>query len=98
MTQQMPKLKRLAHRKYQCDDIPAFHSWLEIHGYQFYGQHSPGEYGRFSHHEVHGHGDQRSFSNGYIQVMDSGEIYTPDPHAWSLLDSLLDDELRERSV
>ena len=98
MTQQTPKLARLAHRKYQCDDITAFHSWLEIHGYQFYGQHSPEEYGRFSHQEAHDHGDQRSFSNGYIQVMATGEIYSPDPHAWSLLDSLLDDELRERPV
>jgi hypothetical protein len=97
MTQQ-PTLKRLAHRKYQCDDIAALHSWLESRGYQFYGQHALDEYGRFSHQECHEQAGQKTYSNGYIQVMASGEIYTPDPNAWQLLDSLLDDQLRERSV
>jgi hypothetical protein len=97
MTQQ-PKLKRLAHRKYQCDDIAALHSWLEANGYEFYGRHDLEEYGRFSHQESHNQHGQTSFSNGYIQVLTTGQIYSPDPHAWQLLDSLVDDDLRERSV
>jgi hypothetical protein len=97
MTQQ-PKLKRLANRKYQCDDIAALHTWLEAEGYEFYGRHALDEYGRFSHQETHEQAGQRSFSNGYIQVMTTGEIYTPDPHSWQLLDSLVEDDLRERSV
>jgi hypothetical protein len=97
MTQQ-PKLKRLANRKYQCDDIAALHAWLEAQGYDFYGRHAMEEYGRFSHQEAHDQGNQRSFSNGYIQILNNGEIYSPDPHAWHLLDMLVDDGLHERSV
>jgi len=95
---QQPKLKRLANRKYQSDDIPALHTWLESQGYIYYGQHASGEYGRFSHQEAHAQSGQKTYSNGYIQVMTSGEIYTPDPHAWRLLDSLVADNLRERAV
>ena len=100
MTQQpTPQLKRLAHRSYQCGDIAAFHRWLETNGYQFYGQHNPGEYGRFSHHETLGQGDQRIFSNGYIVVMTNGEVYTPEPFAWELLDTLVnEDDLGERTA
>jgi hypothetical protein len=95
---QQPKLKRLANRKYQCDDIPALHTWLESQGYVFYGQHALDEYGRFSHQETHAQAGESSYSNGYIQVMTTGEIYTPDPHAWRLLDSLVDDNPRERAI
>jgi hypothetical protein len=97
MTQQ-PKLKRLAHRKYQCDDISALHTWLGAQGYIFYGQHASDEYGRFSHQEAHTQADESSYSNGYIQVLTSGEIYSPDPHAWQLLDTLVDDNPREQAV
>jgi hypothetical protein len=97
MTQQ-PKLKRLANRRYQCGDIASLHAWLEAQGYEFYGRHATDEYGRFSHQETHSQGGHRSFSNGYIQIRKTGEIYTPDPHAWSLLDSLAEEGLRERSV
>ena len=95
---QQPKLKRLAKRKYQCDDIAALHTWLESKGYQFYGRHALDEYGRFSHQETQTQSGHKTYSNGYIQVMTTGEIYTPDPYAWQLLDALLDDDLRERTV
>jgi hypothetical protein len=95
MTRQ-PKLKQLANRKYHCDDIPALHSWLEAQHYTFYGQHAGDEYGRFSHQEAHA--GEGLYSNGYIQVLNNGEIYSPDPHAWQLLDALVDDNLHERSV
>ena len=95
---QQPKLLRLANRKYQCNDIPALHRWLESQSYIFYGQHAYDEYGRFSHQETHAQAGERSYSNGYIQVLANGEIYTPDPHALHLLDSLVDDNLRERMV
>lgn len=94
MTQQ-PKLMRLAHRKYQCADIPILHSWLEANGYVFYGSHADDEYGRFSHQEKHSQADQSSYSNGYIQVLATGEIYSPDPHAWPLLDGLVGDDSDE---
>ena len=97
MTQQ-PKLKRLANRKYQSDDVPALHTWLESQGYIFYGRHAYAEYGRFSHQETHAQAGESSYSNGYIQVMTTGEIYTPDSHAWRLLDSLVDDNVPERAV
>ena len=97
MTQQ-PKLKQLANRKYQCDDIPALHTWLESQDYTFYGQHAGDEYGRFSHQEAHAQAGESSYSNGYIQVLNNGEIYSPDPHAWQLLDPLVDDNAREQSV
>jgi len=87
---QRPKLARLANRRYQCDDITLLHAWLESNGYDFYGQHAPGEYGRFSHQETWIQAGKKTYSNGYIQVMATGEIYTPDPHAWRLLDSLID--------
>ena len=95
---QQPKLKRLANRRYHCDDIPALHTWLESQSYTFYGQHAHDEYGRFSHQEAQTQAGERSYSNGYIQVRATGEIYTPDPHAWHLLDSLVDDNLDERAV
>src|SRR6478672_6729834 len=97
MTQQ-PKLKRLANRKYLSNDIPAFHTWLESQGYVFYGPHAYDEYGRFSHQETHAQDGESSYSNGYIQVLNTGEIYTPDPYAWHLLDTLVDDTVRERTV
>jgi len=95
---QQPTLKRLANRKYQSNDIPALHAWLESQGYVFYGPHGYDEYGRFSHQETYAQAGERSYSNGYIQVLTNGEIYTPDPYAWRLLDSLVDDTLHERTV
>jgi len=95
---QQPTLKRLAHRKYQCNDIPALHTWLEAQGYTFYGRHGYNEYGRFSHQEAHTQDGESAYSNGYIQVLTTGEIYSPDPHAWGLLDTLVDDNLRERTA
>jgi hypothetical protein len=95
---QQPKLKRLANRRYQCDDIATLHTWLEAQGYEFYGRHAMDEYGRFSHQEAHSQGDQRSFSNGYIQILNNGEVYTPDPHGWRLLDELVEGGLSEREV
>jgi hypothetical protein len=95
---QQPKLKQLAHRKYQSDDIPTLHKWLEANGYSFYGSHGADEYGRFSHQEMHVQADQKSYSNGYIQVLATGEIYTPDPHAWHLLDALVVDDRRDRAT
>ncbi len=95
MTQQ-PKLARLANRKYQSDDIPALHGWLEANGYAFYGQQATDEYGRFSHQETHAQAGPKSYSNGYIQVLATGEVYSPDPHAWQLLDPLVDDDVSER--
>jgi hypothetical protein len=92
---QQPKLTRLANRKYQSDDIPKLHSWLEDNGYRFYGAHAADEYGRFSHQEKHVQAGQSSFSNGYIQVLATGEIYTPDPHSWQLLDSLVKENVPE---
>ena len=97
MTQQ-PKLKRLANRKYQSNDVLELHAWLESQGYVFYGKHAHNEYGRFSHQEAHAQAGESSYSNGYIQVLTNGEIYSPDPHAWRLLDSLVEDNLREREV
>ena len=95
---QQPKLRRLANRKYQCSDISELHTWLESQGYVFYGRHAYDEYGRFSHQETYVQAGERSYSNGYIQVLSNGEVYTPDPHAWHLLDSLVDDNPRERTV
>jgi len=95
---QQPKLRRLANRKYQCNDIPALRTWLESQGYKFYGQHGNNEYGRFSHQETYAQAGENSYSNGYIQVLTNGEIYSPDPYAWHLLDALVDDNLRERAV
>jgi hypothetical protein len=95
---QQPKLKRLANRKYQCSDISALHAWLESQGYVFYGRHGYDEYGRLSHQEAHDNAGDRSYSKCYIQVLTTGEIYTPDPHAWRLLDALADDTLRERTA
>jgi hypothetical protein len=97
MTQQ-PKLKRLANRKYQSNDLPALHAWLEAQGYIFYGRQAYDEYGRFSHQETHAQDGERSYSNGYIQVLTNGEIYSPDPHAWRLLDSLVGGNPREQAV
>ena len=93
---QQPTLKRLANRKYQSNDVPALHTWLESQGYVFYGKHAYNEYGRFSHQEAHAQSGESSYSNGYIQVLTNGEIYTPDPHAWRLLDALVDDKVSER--
>jgi hypothetical protein len=95
---QHPTLKRLANRKYQTNDIPALHRWLESQGYVFYGRHAYDEYGRFSHQESHTQAGERTYSNGYIQVLTNGEIYSPDPHAWRLLDTLVNDNLHERAV
>lgn len=97
MTQQ-PKLTRLANRKYKCEDIAALHGWLESQGYRFYGQHEPEEYGRFSHQEAHAQAGETLYSNGYIQILANGEVYTPDPHSWQLLDGLVNDDLAERSA
>ena len=94
---QQPKLGRLANRKYQCNDISELHTWLESQGYIFYGQHAYDEYGRFSHQETYVQAGERSYSNGYIQVMATGEIYSPDPHAWQLLDALVEDDMRDQA-
>jgi hypothetical protein len=85
-----PYLTRVAQRKYHCDDINALHDWLEKQGYRFYGQHDPGEYGRFSLQEAHELGDRTSYVHSFIQVWQSGEVYTPDPEACALLDRMVE--------
>jgi hypothetical protein len=95
---QQPRLRFLSNRKYHCDDIPALHRWLEAHGYQYYGQFDPGEYGRFSCQDTHDLGDRRSYVHSFIQVWANGEIYAPDPHAHHLLNTLLTDDPLERTV
>ena len=96
--QATPTLTRLDSRKYQCADIPALHAWLEARGYQFYGQHNPGEYGRFSLQEAHQVGDRQTYVHSFIQVFDTGQVYSPDPFACELLDTLAIEDERERSV
>jgi hypothetical protein len=93
-----PTVTRLQNRKYHCADIPTLHSWLESQGYHFYGQHDPGEYGRFSMQEAHDVDDQRTFVHSFIQVFDTGEVYSPDPLACELLDTLAGEDERERSA
>jgi hypothetical protein len=93
-----PTLMRLDNRKYQCTDIPALHAWLEGRGYHFYGQHDPGEYGRFSLQEMHEVDDRRSYVHSFIQVFDTGQVYSPDPFACELLDTLAIEGEDERSV
>jgi hypothetical protein len=89
--QSMPQLERRESRKYQCDDVDSLHQWLEGQGYQYYGQHNPGEYGRFSHQEAHHAADRDEYVHSYIQVMQDGSVYSPDPHAAELLDRLVRD-------
>jgi hypothetical protein len=99
MTQHtQPTLARRGDRKYQCDDIAPLHRWLEEQGYRFYGQHSPGEYGRFSRQEADDHGGRRSYLHSFIQVFENGEVYSPDPFACELLDTLARDEGLERTA
>jgi hypothetical protein len=93
-----PYLTRQSNRKYHCDDIPALHHWLEARGYRFYGRHDSGEYGRFSLQEAHDLGDRREYVHSYIQVIDTGDVYSPDPHACELLDELASDRERERGA
>jgi hypothetical protein len=92
-----PQLLYVARDTYRCADVPALHRWLEQHGYRYYGQHYPGEYGRFSCQEAHG-ADDRRYVHSYIQVFADGQIFAPDPHARELLAPLLADEGRERTV
>jgi len=94
--QSTPQLTALRADTYRCDDIPALHSWLEAHSYTFYGQHDPGEYGRFSCQEQREQGGQRFYLHSYIQVFDNGEIFAPDPHARDLLAPLLAEEGNRR--
>jgi len=96
--QSTPQLTALRADTYRCDDIPALHSWLEAHSYTFYGQHDPGEYGRFSCQEAHETGERRSYVHSFIQVFADGQIYAPDPHAHNLLNTLVIDEPHERTV
>ena len=98
MSEQRPSLSFLANRKYRCDDISALHQWLEAHGYQYYGTFDPEEYGRFSCQETHDDADRRSYVHSFIQVFADGTLYAPDPHAHNLLDTLVTDEPRERTV
>lgn len=93
-----PQLQIMAKDKYRCVDLPALHRWLEAHGYNYYGQHAPGEYGRFACQETHDCGDRRSYVHSYIQVLATGEIFAPGPHARDLLASLVVDQDLERTV
>lgn len=96
-TQSGPELTRRANHRYHCADIAALHQWLETQSYQFYGQHNPGEYGRFSRQEAHEHDGQRSFVHSFIQVMSDGQVYSPDPLACQLLEALVTHQ-QEREV
>jgi hypothetical protein len=93
-----PQLYTLARDKYRCDDLSALHSWLEAHGYRYYGHHAPNEYGRFACQETHDTGDQRWYVHSYIQVLATGELFAPDPHARDLLAPLVSDAGRERTA
>ena len=93
-----PQLQVLAKDKYQCADLPALHQWLEAHGYRYYGHHAPNEYGRFACQETHSGGDRPSYVHSYIQVLATGEIFAPGPHARDLLAPLLINTERERTA
>jgi len=91
MTRQpTPRLTSVAADTYRCADIPALHRWLEARGYTFYGQHYPGEYGRFSCQEQHEQAGRKAFVHSYIQVLSTGEVFAPDPHARDLLAALVE--------
>ena len=92
MTMQEPQLILLRQDTYQCGDIEALHHWLEGHGYRFYGQHNPGEYGRFSRQEHHESDDQATYIHSFIQVFSTGKIFAPGPDARELLTTLCDQE------
>jgi hypothetical protein len=93
-----PQLQLLAKDKYRCADLPTLHQWLEAHGYRYYGHHAPDEYGRFACQETHQRDGSPAYVHSYIQVLATGELYAPDPHARDLLAPLVIDTERERSV
>jgi hypothetical protein len=87
--QSTPQLTPLGTDKYSCDDIKMLHSWLEMHSYTFYGEHEPGEYGRFSRQEHHQHDGGPVHIHSFIQVFTNGEVFAPDPNARELLADLI---------
>jgi hypothetical protein len=93
-----PQLRVLAKDKYGCADLDALHQWLEAHGYRYYGHHAADEYGRFACQETHEGDGSPSYVHSYIQVMATGELYAPDPHARDLLAPLVIETERERTV
>ena len=90
-----PYLTRVASRKYHCDDLAGLHGWLEAQGYRFYGQHNPGEYGRFSLQQAGERDDRRTYVHSFIQVFEDGQVYSPDPQACEMLDRLAGARERE---
>ena len=94
-TDSQPRLTRVASRKYHCHDLAALHGWLEAQGYRFYGQHNPGEYGRFSLQHAEDRGDRQYYVHSFIQVFEDGQIYSPDPQACEMLDRLAGAQERE---
>jgi hypothetical protein len=99
MTKELaPQLQFVAKDKYCCVDLPALHRWLEAHGYRYYGHHAPNEYGRFACQETHDCDDGRTYVHSYIQVLATGELFAPGPHARDLLAPLVVDQERERTV
>jgi hypothetical protein len=93
-----PQLQLLAKDKYLCANLPALHEWLEAHGYRYYGHHASNEYGRFACQEAYVGDDSPSYVHSYIQVLATGELYAPGPHARDLLAPLVIDTVRERMV
>jgi hypothetical protein len=87
--QSTPQLTLLGADKYSCNDIGTLHGWLESHNYTFYGEHEPGEDGRFSRQEQHQHDGGPVHIHSFIQVFTNGEVFAPDPHARELLAHLL---------
>lgn len=96
--QTMPQLTLLGTDKYSCDDIKSFHSWIETHGYTFYGEHEPGEYGRFSLQVQHQHDGGPQHVHSFVQVFSNGEVFAPDPDARELLAALVVGDMREREA
>jgi hypothetical protein len=96
--QATPQLQLLAKDKYRCSDLPALHHWLEAHGYRYYGHHAPNEYGRFARQETLMKDQSPSYIHSYIQVLATGELFAPDPHARELLAPLVADKEREHSA
>ena len=96
--QATPQLQLLARDKYECADLPALHHWLEAHGYRYYGHHAANEYGRFACQETHAGNGNPSYVHSYIQVLATGELYAPDPHARELLAPLVIDVEDERAM
>ena len=96
--QTAPQLTLLGTDKYSCDDVKMFHTWIETQGYTYYGEHEPGEYGRFSLQVQHQHDGGPVHVHSYIQVFVNGEVFAPDPDARKLLKPLVVGEQREEEA